>query len=376
MSKPTIALAIMMKNEEAIIQKSIESAKPYVDSIVILDTGSSDESISLARASIGDMPGLVAEAAWKGFAKSRNELLDLAGKFADYALCLDADSLFVGETGETRESLREQLNHPTHLVKIIHDNGMTYPRHALIHRDSGALYRGVVHEYLALKENTVSGTLISGFHILNDAAGTSARDGNPNKYLEDARALKAELDGDPGDLRPRYTFYLAQSYRDARAFPLALEYYEKRVALGGWREEVYYAALQVARHKLLLKFPDDEVIAAFLTAYEILPTRGESLYGLAKFARETSRWNLAHMIASWGARITEPENALFSEPTIYTWGFRYELSINSWWVNKFSEGMRLCEDLLKEDLMSEGEREATEKNLRLYQGVEKPNLTS
>ena len=376
MSKPTIALMIMMKNEEAVIQKSIESAKPYVDSIVILDTGSSDESIALARAAIGDMPGLVAEAPWKGFAQSRNELLDLAGKFADYALALDADSLFVGETGENRESLREQLNQPTHLVKLIHDNGMTYPRNALIHRDSGAFYRGVIHDFLALKENTVSGTLISGFHILNDAAGTSARDSNPSKYLEDARAIKAELDADPGDLRPRHTFYLAQSYRDARAFPLALEYYEKRVALGGWREEVYYAALQVARHKLLLKFPDDEVIAAFLTAYEILPTRGESLYGLAKFARETSRWNLAHMIASWGARITEPENALFSEPTIYTWGFRYELSINSWWVNKFSEGMRLCEDLLKEDLMSEGEREATENNLRLYQGVEKPNLTS
>ena len=82
------------------------------------------------------------------------------------------------------------------------------------------------------------------------------------------------------------------------------------------------------------------------------------------------------MSASWGARITEPENALFSEPTIYTWGFRYELSINSWWVNKFSEGMRLCEDLLKEDLMSEGEREATEKNLQVYQKTLNPNLTS
>ena len=40
MELPTVALTIIMKNEENLIESCIESAMPFVDAVVVVDTGS------------------------------------------------------------------------------------------------------------------------------------------------------------------------------------------------------------------------------------------------------------------------------------------------------------------------------------------------
>jgi glycosyltransferase involved in cell wall biosynthesis len=364
MKAPSIALTIMMRNEASVIGQSISAALPFVDAIVVVDTGSTDDSIARAREAIGWKRGTVEQRPWRGFAESRNDALDIAFEHADYSLMIDADSLLVSEPGYDAESLRSQLHGPAHNMHILH--GVTkYSRPLLVRRDSGARYKGVVHEFLDFAGRT-SQNMISGFHVVNNGAGTSARNRNPRKYFDDAVVLRDALEANPAQLTARYTFYLAQSYLNAGLLRLALETYERRCGLGGWIEEVYISNLAIASLKEKLKFPDHEIVNAYLKAFEVLPTRAESLCELARFAREQNRWNLAHMVAKRGLEIAEPVDALFSDTSVYKWKLRYELSISSWYVRRFAEGQQLCEDLLASDVLDKRHRQTTENNLRLY----------
>ncbi len=50
MGVPTVGLCMMVKDEEANIARCLESAKPYIDTWTILDTGSTDKTPVTTRA--------------------------------------------------------------------------------------------------------------------------------------------------------------------------------------------------------------------------------------------------------------------------------------------------------------------------------------
>ena len=87
-----LALNMMVKNEAGNIAECIASVQPIVNEIIILDTGSSDDTVSIAR-------GLGAEIfhfEWcDDFAVARNEALSKVA--ADWVLVLDADERIAQE---------------------------------------------------------------------------------------------------------------------------------------------------------------------------------------------------------------------------------------------------------------------------------------
>jgi hypothetical protein len=99
----------------------------------------------------------------------------------------------------------------------------------------------VVHEYLDCGEAFTRRTL-EGPRIVIAHDGARSRD--PLTYAKDAALLEAALRENPGNTRN--VFYLAQSYRDASNLIRARETYERRAAMGGWEEEVWYSLYQVA----------------------------------------------------------------------------------------------------------------------------------
>ena len=83
---PTIALSMIVKNAAGDLSECLESVAGIVDEIVVADSGSSDESIEIARkrgAKTLSIP-------WENdYAKARN--LSLAQVTSDWVLMLDAD---------------------------------------------------------------------------------------------------------------------------------------------------------------------------------------------------------------------------------------------------------------------------------------------
>ncbi len=83
---PTLALSMIVRDAERDLAPCLESARAAVDQIVIADTGSTDNTIELAR-SLG---ARVINIPWEDdFARARN--LSLAEVTADWVLSMDAD---------------------------------------------------------------------------------------------------------------------------------------------------------------------------------------------------------------------------------------------------------------------------------------------
>jgi tetratricopeptide (TPR) repeat protein len=83
---PTLSLAMIVKNEAPVLGHCLASVRDLVDEIVVVDTGSTDDTVAIAEAHgarIGHFP-------WRDdFAAARNESLGLCG--GDWVLLLDAD---------------------------------------------------------------------------------------------------------------------------------------------------------------------------------------------------------------------------------------------------------------------------------------------
>ncbi|WP_245788870.1 glycosyltransferase [Spirulina major] len=89
-----LSLCMIVKDEEQSLPHCLDSAKDVVDEIVILDTGSSDRTIAIAK----DYGATVAEFPWNNdFAAARNEALKHVT--GDWVLVLDADEELTEEAG-------------------------------------------------------------------------------------------------------------------------------------------------------------------------------------------------------------------------------------------------------------------------------------
>jgi tetratricopeptide (TPR) repeat protein len=87
-----LSLCAIVKNEATNLPKCLNSVKNVVDEIIVLDTGSSDRTIDIAR-SFG---AYVFSYPWDNdFAKARNESLKYVN--GDWVLVLDADEVLVPE---------------------------------------------------------------------------------------------------------------------------------------------------------------------------------------------------------------------------------------------------------------------------------------
>ncbi|OYV51258.1 MAG: hypothetical protein B7Z78_09065, partial [Rhodospirillales bacterium 20-60-12] len=106
--KPTVRLTatLIVKNEAQRLSTCLKSISPIVDEIVIVDTGSTDETIEIAKSFIGKGPEIIiGHFDWIGdFAAARNHALSLAT--GDWILLIDADEqLTEGSYGEIRQAL-------------------------------------------------------------------------------------------------------------------------------------------------------------------------------------------------------------------------------------------------------------------------------
>jgi glycosyltransferase involved in cell wall biosynthesis len=102
MKNYSIALVMIARNEATRIERALASCRPHVDRMLVLDTGSDDETANIARAAGAD----VIYGAWRDdFALARNAALDAAK--ADWHLVLDADEWIESGAAEIA-ALRKQ----------------------------------------------------------------------------------------------------------------------------------------------------------------------------------------------------------------------------------------------------------------------------
>lgn len=99
----TISLCMIVKDEADNLPQCLDSVRDFVDEIMVVDTGSEDDTIAIAQ-SYGAQ---VAEMAWtQDFATARNQ--SLARASSDWILVLDADEALTHDGQTLLRQLREQ----------------------------------------------------------------------------------------------------------------------------------------------------------------------------------------------------------------------------------------------------------------------------
>ena len=88
----TLGLCMIVKDEEEVLGKCLEAVAPAVDEIIVVDTGSTDRTIEIAKSH----GAKVFEQAWTGsFADARNTSFEHAT--TDWIIYLDADEVLVAD---------------------------------------------------------------------------------------------------------------------------------------------------------------------------------------------------------------------------------------------------------------------------------------
>ncbi|MFQ7554025.1 MAG: glycosyltransferase [Haemophilus parainfluenzae] len=366
--KKTICLNMIVKNESAIIRDTLENIISHVplDYYVISDTGSDDNTADIIK-QFFDEKGIQGEIhydEWVNFAHNRNCALQHAQGKTDYVLIFDADDRFEGNF-----VLPEELTSDRYYLRIANSvTGANVYFRTLIFRNDGSFYwRGVLHEFVEQRKKTVVEQKIFGdYYVISGRFG--ARSNNPQKYFQDAQVLeKAFYSPEDEDLKDRYAFYTAQSYRDADMPEKAIEWYAKRANLGGWYEEVYYSLLQIALLKIELNASLNEIQNLLLATYEYRPQRAESLYHLARQLRLHDKIRLAYIYASAAVNIPLNKDILFVDHSVYEWKAKDELAVSAYWVENYQLCHDLCIELLANPTIPESDKQRLAKNLKFAQ---------
>ena len=333
----TICLSMIVKDEARVIRRCLDSVRPLIDAWVIADTGSIDGTQDIIRGLLADIPGTLLERPWVNFSHNRIEAMDAARDRCDYSLLVDADDVL-----ELADNfVMPQLDADAYNFQL-RSGSLEFHRKQLVRSALPWRYIGVTHEFLHCDRSHTT-AFLSGIvmHHVHDGS----RSNDLLKYQRDVDMLEQALREEPEN--SRYVFYLAQSYRDTNAPELAMTHYRHRVAMGGWRDEVWYSLYQIAKLESQCKATWSETLNAYLTAYQYLPSRIEPLYWIAKHYLAVKEFHLARGFLEWAMKCPAPNvTSLFVEWPIYAYMLEIEYAVCCYYIGEHAQAIATNDRLL------------------------------
>jgi glycosyltransferase involved in cell wall biosynthesis/Flp pilus assembly protein TadD len=212
----TLSLCMIMKNEEKFLPACLLSAREWVDEIIIVDTGSTDRSVEIAR-SYG---ARVYHHPWENhFSRHRNQSVAYAG--GEWILWLDADEVVQpGGGGIIRESISEGRSDSLLVTMICYFGNRTRESWnnavKLFKNRAGIHFEGAVHNQVVGYGNPRF-CPVKIYHYGYDADRQTVRE----KYERTSVLLKRAIQEDPDNFRHHHD--LAVSYASVQLHRKAVE---------------------------------------------------------------------------------------------------------------------------------------------------------
>jgi len=413
-NKPkTICLTMIVKNESKNMVRLLDSVKPIIDYVSIVDTGSTDGTPLIIQSwlNTNKIPGKVHHEPFINFGYNRTHSIVKAREsfpLTSYFLLSDAD--FIWEIDVCGKFNKKLLHEHKYLVRQTNNN-LSYFNIRMLSSEVDWECVGVTHEYWSEKSNNrYKGEIKT--HTLKTIQINDREDGGckSDKFERDKRLLEEDLKNPelPDFLRTRYSFYLAQTYKCLGEYEKSIQEYKRRIDYGGWYEEIYYSMYQIGfnyksifeiyKHILYIMSKEqqseadvkyitthadkmtkqdvenkkneyfDLSIKWFIDAWTYRPSRAESLHAAVSLLREYSQHRKAYDLAILGRKIPMTSDTLFVELSSYKWAFDYELSIVAYYLSPEEQavGAECCELLLDRDDLEPHIRNKVIENSKFY----------
>ena len=366
-----LALLMMVKNEHKRLHVTLNSIIGHVNSIVLFDTGSTDDTIDIARrfSEQHNIPLHLKQGDFVDFSTSRNVSLAFADEFSeiDFLLLMDTNDELRGGP-ELRRFCIENKNAISTGFLICQEwfSGQydKYFNMRLIKAHEGWRYKGVVHEYLCNTKYEVGkeppvAKVPDNIILYQDRTQDDNKTGE--RFHRDKILLLKEHKDNPTE--PRTCFYLAQTCACLAHIEDAYYYYKVRTGLEGFDEEKFQAYLRCGELSERLGHSWADSLGWYMKAFEYMP-RAEPVLAIAEHYRKTHNWILSFTFANMCCNLKYPEHAiLFVDKFAYTYKRCHLLGIVAFYVQQYQVGKDACLKAIEHGLNEELDR----KNLGFYE---------
>ncbi len=285
-TRAPISVCIITRNEQANIEACLQSVRPFVREIVVVDTGSEDNTAELAKkyadkweqfTECNDADGRIAD-----FSLARNRSFELASQ--PWAMWVDADDVLVGG-----DKLADVVAAHDHLERCCvmwnydydHDGQgnttMQFIRERLVKPPRDFRWISPVHETLVPQNGDTHKVLvpdgIKNVHRRRDIA----------KVVESGRNLRILQThyNKVGEADVRSLYYLGLELGWTGNPQQAIDMHKRYIALSGWDDEKCLAILEIAKHHQNLG-QYEEAIEWALKAIPVRASWGEPFLSLCK----------------------------------------------------------------------------------------------
>lgn len=333
--RATFCLNMIVRDEAHVIERCLESVRPMLDYVRIIDTGSTDDTVHLIRSWCFErgINCIVGKSAWVDFATNRNEALTMASVCeATHLILIDADEIMhISERDVAL--LRPKLAASTEClfsIPMLYGNNVCTRTNLVRNLPDGRLrYQFPIHEELVMDgDPTKSLTMIGnprnyalGPHVTTpqDGARSKTTGGIERDLFTLAKAYQE-------DKNPRHIFYMGQLTRigahsngSPEAWAMVREIYTAylRAMAGNYQPHCYVAALWVARVMEMEGRDPEAVLDSYMRVHDFDPGRPEAMGNAADFCLAQGNAGLAHELALKVADCRGSNNYAFLETKWY-----------------------------------------------------------
>lgn len=278
-----ISACLIVKNEEKNIARCIQSFKHTVDEIVIVDTGSSDKTVEIAK----KMGATVYYFKWdNNFANARNYAVKKAK--GDWILFLDADEYFHGGTGNNLRGVLQTVKHSTDALLCkcfdVSENGQVFysdNRTRIFRNDSKIRFKGRIHEVLHKAGEKLLMEVVPEKYLQIYHTGYLSEELLEQKHRRNLKILLTELKHEESN--PMVHSYLMNTYLGLGDFEQAIKhgrlFLDSRYSAGRDAEVRYTlirAMISGGKNR-------EEIVSETKSALELYPGYPDLHWLLAKF---------------------------------------------------------------------------------------------
>nr|WP_026297219.1 glycosyltransferase [Paenibacillus daejeonensis] len=307
----SISLCMIVKNEEGVLARCLGSVGAVADEIIIVDTGSTDRTVDIAR----QFTDRIFHFEWiDDFAAARNYAFSQATK--PYILWLDADDILLKKDKdkllELKTSLAPEIDSVSMLYNLSTDEfgnvSFSLRRNRLVKRSRSFRWIGPVHEYLEVGGNIFSSD-IAVTHVPADGDTDSDR----NLRIYENRLAAGER------FSARDMYYYANELKDHGLFVKAIRMYDQFLhSCQGWVEDELAACGKLA--DCYLELGDRRLsLESALRSFQYGTPRAEACCRVGYHYLDEGDVAAAVVWYRMATQLPQPDSWGFTNPACATW---------------------------------------------------------
>lgn len=325
-----ISLSMIVKNEEDVILRCLDSVFDLCNEFIFVDTGSTDNTKQIiydyfsSRQNDKYFNMMIYDKQFDDFVSCRNYAIEKSN--GDWILTMDADEWLLYDKEKINQIItNDEIDVIGSTISMREGENSEKESHSFIRprlfKNNGIKYGGpFVHEFLIIGDNRVHYYPIDVICTYHHHKINKNWEGRNNLYLELLEKFYNEVDKND----TRCLFYLGNSYKETYQYEKAINIYNEYLNNPSiyYNDEIYQTYWNKAECEKIIGKDDDAILTATLGT-SLRPDRSELYCVLGSIFESRNDYNMAIYYYTIAKNNPIPPISLFLHPQYY---FEYPMS--------------------------------------------------